>query len=151
MLIFFFLMIRRPPRSTRTDTLLPSTTLFRSEFGEFRIPLDRAVHEDAAEAGIVARVEDLRLADRLDQALGGARIQFGVVPACHQIGLQARLLVPLPRIGRGECVDHIQHGAPPYPLLLQSCSLPASRHGTPSFPSPFSFPIVRALHLMCRV
>src|SRR3546814_11258182 len=29
-----FLMIRRPPRSTRTDTLFPYTTLFRS--GHFR-------------------------------------------------------------------------------------------------------------------
>src|SRR3546814_14809465 len=28
---FFFLMIRRPPRATRTDTLFPYTTLFRSE------------------------------------------------------------------------------------------------------------------------
>src|SRR3546814_13484763 len=30
MLSIFFLMIRRPPRSTRTDTLFPYTTLFRS-------------------------------------------------------------------------------------------------------------------------
>src|SRR3546814_15631919 len=29
---FFFLLIRRPPRSTRTDTLFPYTTLFRSPF-----------------------------------------------------------------------------------------------------------------------
>src|SRR3546814_6821837 len=29
--LLFFLMIRRPPRSTRTDTLFPYTTLFRSE------------------------------------------------------------------------------------------------------------------------
>src|SRR3546814_20279814 len=29
--LFFFLMLRRPPRSTRTDTLFPYTTLFRSE------------------------------------------------------------------------------------------------------------------------
>src|SRR3546814_11124157 len=29
-LVFFFLMRRRPPRSTRTDTLFPYTTLFRS-------------------------------------------------------------------------------------------------------------------------
>src|SRR3546814_4013764 len=29
--MFFFLMRRRPPRSTRTDTLFPYTTLFRSE------------------------------------------------------------------------------------------------------------------------
>src|SRR3546814_7625387 len=30
----FFLRIRRPPRSTRTDTLFPYTTLFRSEADE---------------------------------------------------------------------------------------------------------------------
>src|SRR3546814_19927251 len=29
-LFVFFVMIRRPPRSTRTDTLFPYTTLFRS-------------------------------------------------------------------------------------------------------------------------
>src|SRR3546814_19932177 len=32
-LFFFFLMIRRPPRSIRTDTLCPYTTLFRSGLG----------------------------------------------------------------------------------------------------------------------
>src|SRR3546814_11665082 len=30
LLVLFFLRIRRPPRSTRTDTLFPYTTLFRS-------------------------------------------------------------------------------------------------------------------------
>src|SRR3546814_17570930 len=29
-IVFFFVMLRRPPRSTRTDTLFPYTTLFRS-------------------------------------------------------------------------------------------------------------------------
>src|SRR3546814_12647565 len=38
--IVFFLMIRRPPRSTRTDTLFPYTTLFRSAVGPSRY--DRA-------------------------------------------------------------------------------------------------------------
>src|SRR3546814_2520559 len=33
----FFLMIRRPPRSTRTDTLFPYTTLFRSLEDELEI------------------------------------------------------------------------------------------------------------------
>src|SRR3546814_12346621 len=33
LLLFFCLMIRRPPRSTRTDTLFPYTTLFRSAEG----------------------------------------------------------------------------------------------------------------------
>src|SRR3546814_16016371 len=31
-MLFLFLMRRRPPRSTRTDTLFPYTTLFRSRF-----------------------------------------------------------------------------------------------------------------------
>src|SRR3546814_11789129 len=34
--LVFFLMIRRPPRSTRTDTLFPYTTLFRSHGGRSR-------------------------------------------------------------------------------------------------------------------
>src|SRR3546814_3616352 len=36
LLLFFFLMIRRPPRSTRTDTLFPYTTLFRPIQGRAR-------------------------------------------------------------------------------------------------------------------
>src|SRR3546814_12583040 len=35
---FFFLMIRRPPRSTRTDTLCPYTTLCRSRIGRLNRP-----------------------------------------------------------------------------------------------------------------
>src|SRR3546814_13703454 len=46
--LFFFLMHRRTPRSTRTDTLFPSTTLFRSDRGAVRVyqnelALDRLV------------------------------------------------------------------------------------------------------------
>src|SRR3546814_868605 len=37
MCFFFFLIIRRPPRSTRTDTLFPCTTLFRSIIDRHRI------------------------------------------------------------------------------------------------------------------
>src|SRR3546814_9716361 len=36
LIVVFFLMIRRPPRSTRTDTLFPYTTLFRSECRRYR-------------------------------------------------------------------------------------------------------------------
>src|SRR3546814_2108050 len=39
--MFFFVMIRRPPRSTRTDTLLPYTTLFRSAPRNRRCPCRR--------------------------------------------------------------------------------------------------------------
>src|SRR3546814_13294488 len=39
--VFLFLMIRRPPRSTRTDTLFPYTTLFRSTSSTWRWPTSR--------------------------------------------------------------------------------------------------------------
>src|SRR3546814_4444314 len=44
-MLFFFLMIRRPPRSTRTDTLFPYTTLFRSMLArvEGRVSFDDTV------------------------------------------------------------------------------------------------------------
>src|SRR3546814_3379079 len=45
---FFFLMIRRPPRSTRTDTLFPYTTLFRSVGDQDPVPDLR--QRDIAEA-----------------------------------------------------------------------------------------------------
>src|SRR3546814_18155576 len=59
--MFIFLMIRRPPRSTRTDTLVPYTTLFRSvpdldEAGAVRV---RAARRTASDVGAVI-VEDLR-------------------------------------------------------------------------------------------
>src|SRR3546814_6278735 len=40
-------MIRRPPRSTRTDTLFPYTTLFRSQAGD-RGGMESALVESAA-------------------------------------------------------------------------------------------------------
>src|SRR3546814_8202898 len=50
--LFFFLMIRRPPRSTRTDTLFPYTTLFRSK-AAFRLVLVAfSVHS----VGLVSRM-----------------------------------------------------------------------------------------------
>src|SRR3546814_12217591 len=61
LLFFFFLMIRRPPRSTRTDTLFPYTTLFRSTHA-------------ASRSGGGTR----------EKACGnGARTRRGRVAACH--------------------------------------------------------------------
>src|SRR3546814_17059261 len=53
--VFFFLMIRRPPRSTRTDTLFPYTTLFRSP-AVWRINIEAA----AAPAGIPQQTVGIR-------------------------------------------------------------------------------------------
>src|SRR3546814_11370713 len=57
----FFLMIRRPPRSTRTDTLFPYTTLFRSRpaihhaaHAAAHAASHHPAHHAAAEGDIVA-------------------------------------------------------------------------------------------------
>src|SRR3546814_2045787 len=53
----FFLMIRRPPRSTRTDTLFPYTTLFRSDRDHSGLGLDRTA---AGDGGLGSETEVLR-------------------------------------------------------------------------------------------
>src|SRR3546814_19098332 len=57
--LFFFLMIRRPPRSTRTDTLFPYTTLFRS--------VRREIEEQATVDTIRARAIAVYSADVLNK------------------------------------------------------------------------------------
>src|SRR3546814_8450857 len=52
-LAFFFLMIRRPPRSTRTDTLFPYTTLFRSVNIDPTLVQNFGVRTAQAEIGVL--------------------------------------------------------------------------------------------------
>src|SRR3546814_15896582 len=59
---FFFLMIRRPPRSTRTDTLFPYTTLFRS-VGAARRLVGGRLEVGVADAAVAAPQEHDALAD----------------------------------------------------------------------------------------
>src|SRR3546814_4796739 len=61
-LLFFFLMIRRPTRSTRTDTLLPYTTLFRSA---------DPTHGPQPRGGAAGRHRPSRRAVRLAAGAGG--------------------------------------------------------------------------------
>ncbi len=65
--------------------------LHAEEVGEGRINLDGPVHEDAAETLIEAGVDHLRLADRLQQALGGARHHGGIVGAFAEIAVHRHL------------------------------------------------------------
>src|SRR3546814_9321693 len=53
-------MIRRPPRSTRTDTLFPYTTLFRSPQREHRRKAGDECTRRGAEGGSVAEVVELQ-------------------------------------------------------------------------------------------
>src|SRR3546814_9001876 len=75
-LFFFFLMIRRPPRSTRTDTLFP--TRRSSDLVDDRLPLLVAHLLDHVVPGVAGVVDDdveaAQLLDRrVDEALGKTR------------------------------------------------------------------------------
>src|SRR3546814_2553731 len=51
-------MIRRPPRSTRTDTLFPYTTLFRSRAVDLDFLIRRRVRRGVAQEAQVERLAD---------------------------------------------------------------------------------------------
>src|SRR3546814_12416850 len=72
--LIFFLIIRRPPRSTRTDTLFPYTTLFRSPSHARR--LRRPRHRFHRRARGLARGELRAVAVPVGvRAVAGARAQ----------------------------------------------------------------------------
>src|SRR3546814_18922182 len=66
-----FLMIRRPPKSTRTDTLFPYTTLFRSLVGGKEEPFGHV--QFPAEPGIDEALRSQRRDLRRAETAGGRR------------------------------------------------------------------------------
>src|SRR3546814_4348567 len=106
-------MIRRPPRSTRTDTLFPYTTLFRS----YQAPIDEAA--DGAAQRVAVDPEPRR--------------QFG-------LGRQPRALAPLsgPDLVRQRLLDLPPHRDAGIPVDHRHCPLP----GHPKFTSErFTVPV----------
>src|SRR3546814_14132912 len=87
-------MIRRPPRSTRTDTLFPYTTLFRSLkiaqlAPHYQLVLTRSGHLDELEILTEVRDEFASLAEAEREALG-KQLQHAVK---SYIGVTARVRV----------------------------------------------------------
>src|SRR3546814_10707494 len=71
-------MRRRPPRSTRTDTLFPYTTLFRSPVGQIdAAPFSRGGITDEQRIGIAAAAARERAADMDEPALVVVDDQIG--------------------------------------------------------------------------
>src|SRR3546814_22844 len=74
---FFFLMIRRPPRSTRTDTLFPYTTLFRSRMFR-RCRLHRGHRPAAVAARRAATAAGRRSEEHTSELQSLMRISYAV-------------------------------------------------------------------------
>src|SRR3546814_16898519 len=78
-------MIRLPPRSTRTDTLVPYTTLFRS--------LRNHIAHEAGHGGIVKHVEELERVRHAVEQLPLRRLAAGT-----RARLVQRLVVPVDQL-----------------------------------------------------
>src|SRR3546814_5192894 len=81
-------MIRRPPRSTRTDTLFPYTTLFRSEAGETLVVV--SVPRATLAGGDTLVALEQRLQDRQAGLDSAHDAQLQLFDA-QQAGLQSQL------------------------------------------------------------
>src|SRR3546814_19214217 len=111
--LFFFLMIRRPPRSTRTDTLFPYTTLFRSLLSDktlrsrlgneiAKTDVKGVLHDDAKTA--LGNLDERFGKRALPTALSLGLVGGPGVPLNALIGLTATkdgTLLPLSRGGAG--------------------------------------------------
>src|SRR3546814_14491169 len=103
--MFFFLMIRRPPRSTRTDTLFPYTTLFRSvEPGQRHRQIgDGAMVDDKADIAVGAAerlAHGIALPGQPDAAVDQA------IAGAGQAGAVEEALQP-EQIGRASCRESV--------------------------------------------
>src|SRR3546814_16771565 len=102
-------MIRRPPRSTRTDTLFPYTTLFRSRFQRTARPSHgEQEHRETEPGGIAATATDNF------QVVTGQRIV-----TCNLALIERRVIMPRP--------DFPAHQSPPRQASSPSLSLSVRR------------------------
>src|SRR3546814_12853127 len=91
-------MIRRPPRSTRTDTLFPYTTLFRSDRPVTKASIKQTVRLDADLVRLVAERARQRRVTRteiVEAALAS------LLSADHEERLEAALTKRIDKLARG--------------------------------------------------
>src|SRR3546814_1674141 len=126
MLYFFsFLMIRRPPRSTRTDTLFPYTTLFRSVLPRFGGHRPLLVARHPVNLGWLEHLETLQhlpLSDVSEVVLGAGRPVGGHVELdrlSQRVGA-AIMLIARHGIQRGGGADRQQRRSEEHTSELQS-------------------------------
>src|SRR3546814_11465094 len=121
--MFFCLMIRRPPRSTRTDTLFPYTTLFRSRISRMAIVQEHKMILKALEKG----VSEERLARALNVNISSLRNQRRLLDGiCEEVAklLQDRM-VPL------HTFSELRKLRPRRPIAVAEHTIPMHRFSSP--------------------
>src|SRR3546814_12497214 len=114
-------MIRRPPRSTRTDTIVPYTTLFRSQAGYVDVAAAGLQHGAAVAVEVAdehAGPGEHRAAEHVDVAAARQQAAFDHLDAAVAASPTQPDLASVSGRVAGFDVDHVQ----PLTLIL------ASRH-----------------------
>src|SRR3546814_1371339 len=93
-------MIRRPPRSTRTDTLFPYTTLFRSWLYDDRLIMRSVVLSAVKPTQAVPSIPDARIRNLISTAsMIGAQTAVGASGAAADVQLLDAYAEMLPTYG----------------------------------------------------
>src|SRR3546814_2539224 len=111
-------MIRRPPRSTRTDTLFPYTTLFRSlrRFGDFAFRLLCAGPRERADQVVERRrIGLVRSEEHTSELQSLMRISYAVFCLKKKIQAHIRIYSIHPKTVR---VTHTSSNKPPTSIVL---------------------------------
>jgi hypothetical protein len=77
------------------------------KLGKGRVDLDDLVREDPRQARVVARVDHLWIADRLEHALGGGGVGKRAALALVEVVLEGHFLFPRAFVAGGETADHV--------------------------------------------
>src|SRR3546814_6037652 len=88
-LFLFVLRIRRPPRSTRTDTLFPYTTLFRSRGRQLEAQVNVRESQARQRKQEVAEMNSRR--QQLEQSLSLSRDELAILAPLVQKGVMPRI------------------------------------------------------------
>src|SRR3546814_17078512 len=94
-------MIRRPPISTRTDTLFPYTTLFRSAGGPDLDPVDFTKKT----TNIRTAHEALRQPHHQESRAPVREVEMEVEPLLHELAGVALEVAPFVVVGEAGCRD----------------------------------------------
>src|SRR3546814_18193322 len=142
-MFFFFVMIRRPPRSTRTDTLCPYTTLFRSCFAACSAcaasVCDWAWATGAAKAAVITAASRI-----LDCFMGVLPKELVVFPAIAPHS-ESRTLACRPPLATEQRAFNLRASLryaldPPDQPNPHECTLRRRRHHTPGRAGPGQTP-----------